>query len=537
MFRDILDFFERAGAREGQTQWKVSVGDEFVDLRHFEEFLEYWNNIECEIDIPAIDRASAFILNDVRLEFGSFDYLREKQARDGSKTTGLEDVDAWLSEYSKGRYAQFPESLHPDKLGPGLDDAAWIVIAALSVIRRRGLNREEMHSEHRARSYKSDERDVLHPWTIAQNETDFWLQSCVQYLARLSVKPEDERKAFGEKLASAYAKFPRRRISANIQIKDLERLLSLPAWKKRYEFYGVWVANEIVRALDGHDIVINHADGELKFAFAEARIADVKTARPKVSLFSERRSPLAEPIGKSRVSSVQPDFGIWTRGSQPDNCIMIVEVKHYKKRSRRNFREALIDYAHAHPIATVLLVNYGPVGSAFADLPSAVIDRCILIGYLNPEDRSAQVRFRELVRKCVGDPVSTTSHAKRVNFAEAIVIDTSQSMSEILGSDWFMDFIDDLEGYPCKIILADTRIRALENYATLKDWFSRNVLGHSTSLAGPISELLISHECIVVLTDRDGMNSFSDLDATIIELDVDGLSDVRLLQVSRPNFH
>ena len=31
MFRDVLVFFEEAGAREGQAQWKISIGDEYVD--------------------------------------------------------------------------------------------------------------------------------------------------------------------------------------------------------------------------------------------------------------------------------------------------------------------------------------------------------------------------------------------------------------------------------------------------------------------------------------------------------------------------
>ena len=61
MFQDVLHFFERAGAHEGQTQWKVSVGGEFVDLRHFEEFLQHWNSIECEVEIPAIGWSDAFI--------------------------------------------------------------------------------------------------------------------------------------------------------------------------------------------------------------------------------------------------------------------------------------------------------------------------------------------------------------------------------------------------------------------------------------------------------------------------------------------
>jgi hypothetical protein len=123
-------------------------------------------------------------------------------------------------------------------------------------------------------------------------------------------------------------------------------LLSLPAWKKRHEFYGVWVATQIVGALEDHEVVINHDNGELKFAFAEARIADIESSRPKLSLFAERRTRLADPVGESRTSAVQPDYGIWTRSANFPKCVLVVEVKHYKKRSRRNFRAALT--AH-HP--------------------------------------------------------------------------------------------------------------------------------------------------------------------------------------------
>ena len=535
MFRDVLNFFEKAGAREGQKQWKISVGDEFVDLQHFEEFLEHWNNIECDIEIPAIDRGSAFIPNNVRLELGGFQYLRENEFGDGSISTGIADVDAWLAEYDNGRYSPFPESLHPDKLGPGLDDAAWIVIAALSVLRRRSLDREEMLSEHRARSFKSDERDALHPWTIAQNETDYWLRSCVQYLAELSIRSDEERKAFGAKLVSAYANFPRRRMSASIQIKDLERLLSLPAWKKRYEFYGVWVATEIVGALEDHDIVINHTDGVLKFAFAETRIAEVKTARPKMSLFSERRTTLSDPVGKSRVSSVQPDFGIWARGSQPDKCVMIIEVKHYKKRSRRNFRDSLIDYATAHPKAMVILVNYGPVGFDFTDLPRSINDRCMMIGYLNHEDKLARDRFRDIVRTSVGDPVASTYNVEVFESDELIVLDTSKSMSNILEGDWFTKFIDNFENTPVNVALVDEEIRSLADISGVVDWLSHNMLGDSTSLSAPISDLLREYERLIVVTDSGGLNSLRDLAAVITELDVEDEKDLKLLRISRPS--
>ena len=533
MYRDVLDFFTRAGERVGQAQWKVSVGNVHLDLRHFEEFLARWDNIECELEVPAIDWRSAFNHVYVGRESGNHDYLVESESRNGSSSTGMEDVDAWIAEYEQGRYAPFPASLHPDKLVPGLDDAARIAIAALSIIRRRGLDRDEMLAEHQARSFQSERRDALDPRTIAQNETDYWLRSIVQYLARLLLRPEEEQLAFGAKMAEAYAKFPRRRVSADIQIKDLERLLSLPAWKKRHEFYGVWVATEIVRALDDHKITIHHADGELTFPFREARIVDVETARPKVSLIGERRAPLRSPVGKDRKSAVQPDFGLWAGGRQPDDCAMIVEVKHYKKRSRGNFREALIDYARAHRQATVVLVNYGPVGSDFADLPWEVRDRCNMIGHLSPENRLARDRFRKAVRTCVGEPVAETLDREHLTAAEVIVVDSSLSMSGIVRSDWFREFIEQLEVSRSKFALVDTQVRKFGTHDMLRGWLSQPEFGRSTSLLQPVSELLRIYKRLVVVTDQHGLDGLSALEVTIHKLNVAEEPDARVLQVLR----
>jgi hypothetical protein len=510
MFRDVLLFFERAGARHGQSQWRVRVGDEFIDLRHFEEFLKHWDSINHEVEVPALDRDRAFIFNSIRREYGGDDYLIEGMAWDKPSVTGVPDVDTWLAEYFAGRYGPFPRSLYPDQLPPGLDDAARVVMAALSVIRKIGMNRDQMLSEHMARSFRSVARDAFHPWTIAQNETDFWLRSHVVYLANIIRKPAGEREEVGTRLARAYSGFARRRFNANIDISDLERLLSLPAWKRRYELYGVWVATEVIGALEGHDIRINHENGELRFAFAEARIAEIESARPKLALISERRSPLSDPIGKSRSGAVQPDFGIWTCNVHLPECVLVVEVKHYKKRSRRNFCAALVDYARAHRKAKVVLVNYGPVGSDFTNLPPSVKDRCNLIGYLNPENPVAQLDFRRLVRSCVGDPITDSRKDTAAPSHEIIAIDTSKSMSAIIRSDWFWNFVESLQG-AVQCVLIDQKIRDFERSELLRQWFHNNELGEATSLSGPVSELLRKYDGVIVVTDQGGLDSLRSL--------------------------
>ena len=536
MFRDVLDFFKEAGAREGQSQWKLRVDNVSLDLQHFEDFLEHWSSIGCAFEVPAIDWTGAFIPTSVLQDSGTHDYLLRGEHRDGSITFGQPDVDDWLSEHNQGRYAPFPKSLHPNQLGPGLDDAARLAVAALDKIRSHGLDRKEMLEIHSARTLRCVESDALHILTIAQNETDFWLRSTVICLAEFARLPKEERREFGAALEKEYAKFPRRLVSAEIEARDLQKLLSLPVWKKRYELYGVWVATNIVRALEGHEITIKFENGELEFAFREAEIADVETAEPKVRLISERRTCLSNPVGKGRTKAVQPDFGLWTCGLQPDNCVMVVEVKHYKRRSRRNFRDVLIDYANAHPQAPVILVNYGPVGSKFDDLPPKIEDRCRMIGPMNPENPSNQEEFRKAVRKCVGDPPTPPFDVERDELSAVIVVDSSMSMRGILQSSWFKSFVNKLEGGDFDVAVVDSTIREIVKPHELLDWLGKHEYRPSTFLSGPVEKLIRCRESVSIVTDKEGLDSLKSIRAKIRVQKVEDNPDVLLLQVSRHLF-
>ena len=93
MFRDVLGFFKKAGAREGQSQWKLRIENVILELQHFEEFLEHWDSIRCAFEVPAIDWTGAFIPTSVLQESGTHGYLLRGEYRDGSKTFGQSDVD------------------------------------------------------------------------------------------------------------------------------------------------------------------------------------------------------------------------------------------------------------------------------------------------------------------------------------------------------------------------------------------------------------------------------------------------------------
>ena len=236
-------------------------------------------------------------------------------------------------------------------------------MAALDVIRRRWPDQDAVLARTRTDRPPAEPRDALDAGTIARLETDRWLRQMVLFIGRSMVLGEPERDQVAATLAAYYEPLGRRQVGVEIGVADLERVLSLPAWRKRYELFGVWVATEMLATLDGHDIAIHSTDGELRFGFGEARIAVVRSSQPAVALYAERRTPFDAPVGDGRVRSVQPDFGLWGEGREPEWCELVVEVKHYKRRAVRNFTDALTDYARAHPRAAVGLVNYGPVGS------------------------------------------------------------------------------------------------------------------------------------------------------------------------------
>lgn len=432
------------------------------------------------------------------------------------RTTGLADVDSWLETYDAGQYAPFPASLLPERLAPGLDDASRVAMAGLHVVGNAGHDRRTLREFYLARRGQMDALDWddgFNLWAIAQNETDLWLRSCVEVLGRVAAGPEVEKARFGAELQARYETLPRRRLNVRLDVEDLVRLLSLPAWRKRHELYAVWVATEILAATEGHDVKVNHADGELRFAFREARIADITSARPAVSLYSERKTPLASPTGKGRTSHVQPDFGLWCEQAHGDLCALVVEVKHYKRSGGRNFRDALVDYAEAHPFAVTVLVNYGPVRLS-DELPRNLTHRCRTVAHLNPRNQKARNEFRELARERIGEPARTVGRlVAEAEVPRSVVVDISGSMAHVLQSHWFGEFAGSLlRGGADTAVLVDNGHRATIGMEGLAAWIRENELVGGTRLAAAVAVVLNGEGSTLVVTDSDGLRDLGDLE-------------------------
>jgi hypothetical protein len=514
MFRNIVAFFQTAGANQGREQWMIKIEEDHLDLADFEAFLENWASVEKLLDIPAIDFRGAWALNDATDGLP----LRERPLlgfhSDDRSPTGDPVIDAWLAAYAKGDYRPFPAVLHPDVVPAELADAAGICWAAVERIRSIWGSRERMDAAYRAWDGRTKllpivEADALDPGTIAQNETDFWLGSSLVILGRALRASSLDLYTLGVRLTDAYAKFGRREIGFEADISLLERILSLPAWRRRHELYAVWIATEIVAGLPDHDVELHHEDGRIVFAFRETVVATIRTAFPVMRLFAERRVPLDSPIGEGRTANVQPDYSLWSGPEASDRCKLVVEVKHYKRAARTRFSAVLVDYARAHPDAVIALVNHGPTGDMIDGVENHIVKRCRQFGELTASNRSQRDAFRKLVRDIVGAPPSAGA-TSTTSGSVALLIDVSSSMRAILASPVFASWLNRSGiGGAGLIALADTQIRqrcASDQALAAATGFTG---ASSTALIGPVAELLGDFEQVMVATDWDGVSELA----------------------------
>lgn len=506
MFRAILDFFKAASANQGREQWQIAIEEEHLGLREFEAFFETWNRFEAAIEVPAVDFDGAWALlrawrDNLEIEGSTLDFLRDGRA---ASFTGIAEVDLWLAAYARGDYRPFPDALLPSRVPIELADAAGIAWAANETVRSIWSSREAMLADYRQPGFRTGLEEGLSPPTIAQNETDFWLGSSIVLLARGLSLPEHSLELLGSQLQAAYAPYLRRRVGFSADMPMLERILSLPVWKRRHELYAIWIATEMVNALHGHDCELHHEDGRITFAFRETVVATIRSADPEKRIVAERRVPLKDPIGSGRTANVQPDYGIWTGREGAETCGLIVEVKHYKRAARGRFHEVIVDYARAHPQGIILLVNHGPVGDMVADLDEDIRRRSQMLGELTPRNVKRREDFKKLIRDYVGEP-KKQPQAPSAGQGSTVLIDVSGSMTTPLDGEEFEALLHSLaRSGVATVTLADDRIREQCSAGEAVARARAADKGKATDLAGPIRELLSDYRHIVVITDSDG---------------------------------
>jgi hypothetical protein len=511
MFRDILDFFKHSEATKGQDQWILRMDDIDVSLEHFQQWLTSWTEIaRITFTVPAIDFRGVW---DLHQALSSRAQINEEIQRSFSNKRLLlpSDVETWVSAYNGADYLPLPKSLTSPQCPSQLLTSASIAQAALLLLTELKLSRSELMAIYRTRRHKMDRSDALEFWHIAQNETDYWLRTFVVGLsaAATHLSPA-ELEMLGSDLDRITNRYFMRPFDADVSLPDLESVLSLPIWKKRYELYSVWIATEIIRALEGHDVELHHDNGQIAFAFRETLVATIHSSLGPFTLVSERRSPLDNPRGKGRTANVQPDHGLWTKEHARDVCRMAVEVKHYKRSARGPWIDIFEDYARAFPSGDVYLVNHGPVGNAVYDVSEGVRERSHAIDRLTPFNHESRKEFANAVRTCVGEPIIRwPDDTGLINPHAVLLLDVSPSMRPSLSSAAMETLVKSIldTDRPAKLVAADQAI--IGSWPATEAGFIEllQVDGSSTELDNPIRELLQDHRTVVVITDDDGVST------------------------------
>jgi hypothetical protein len=221
-------------------------------LDHFRQNLVTWRDAaHVKLEVAAIDGRGAWrLLNALQQADAVKPGVRSYIERGNLHVAP--DVLAWVEAYRRGDYLAFPPSLLSPHCPEDLRRSSQIAQAILSCIRELNLSRDGLMALYHSRLGNFDESDGFNFWTIAQHETDYWLGTFLTALSvattRLNVAA---RQALASNLNAILDEYPLRPIDADVSIADIESVLSLPIWKKRYELYSVWIVTEIVRALRG----------------------------------------------------------------------------------------------------------------------------------------------------------------------------------------------------------------------------------------------------------------------------------------------
>ena len=520
MFTGILDFFKQAGATEGPAQWALRVDNVDLDLEHFRKWLNSWTALaKATLQIPAIDERGLWRLWEV---FSGRSQIRDEVMRDNTANplNVAQDVLPWIAEYNRGNYTPLPNSLLPPQCPHELRTTASIARAMLLRLLEQHLTRSQWRKLYKPNdpARAADRSDAFNFWTILQSETDNCLRTLVVSLAAAAAKlrPE-ELHSLGVELDGITDRYPVRPFETNVPLDAIESVLSLPIWKKRYELYSVWVATEMIRALDGHDVRLHHDNGRIEFAFRETVVATILSSPGPFRLISERRSPLADPQGLGRSANVQPDHGLWRSAAGGDICELVAEVKHYKHSAKTKFVDVFEDYARALPEAQIYLVNHGPTGNAVYDVSRGVRKRCHAIASLTPSNLDARKEFSDAIRKCVGKPLAAWPRdVGSANGLTNLVSDVSGSMQSVMRSPAMNAFVRLVAAadLPRAIVAADERI--LGSWPATEAGFAAllNVKGDGTALGQPVTELLASVDYVVVVTDSAGQSTLNGLDVS-----------------------
>jgi hypothetical protein len=506
IMRDLLEYFERADAKQGPGQWVLILGKDKdklqINLDHFRQWLKLFDKQAAHHSVPLLEYSKIWGLQSA---FRSLPDRRQRILEPPS--FALErDVAAWLEAYERTSWLPLPNVVARTASRRGsIGEYATLVHEIASAVSSVVPNYETLNG-NLSRIREEAPPDIAE---YARIEHDRWVKTNVLNLISFDHANHSLRSLVEKDLEAMLKDAPRRPARFQFQMESLTEALSLPIWKKRYELYSAWIFTRFLAALPGHDIELHHEDGCLRFAFRETLLATVRSLPAPLYVYAEKRVEAHNLRGHGRVKAIQPDYSAWTEGNK--ECKLAIECKHYKRASTTNFHDALLDYSNNLAKAQVLLVNYGPIHAALLAMTAAGGDdgRRFCWGNVNPEFPAQVAAFEQAVRKAVGEPRSQAPTGHEAKGA-VFVIDVSSSMESVLKASEVQRYILDLVGHwaPVHLAAVDDEERGIfePNAEGLKALLEASPFG-ATALHAPAKQLAKTYSEVLVLTDEDGLST------------------------------
>ena len=411
MMSDLLKMFEEAGAQFTDNNIQINFDFEDakenfgLDLEHFRIYNETVKKVVCyELQLE-----SSYPMRDFfEPLYGLLCFLGINYH--DNRLPISDEIGQWLEEYNN-KEINWP-SYFPSPPQSGIERIDRLIAEIWQIPRvacelynkcyQPDLGRRKSLLEKEKNSNYEFYRCELECWLGEFVENLYFFVYEIKKIIELQNDSTPKVKEIEDRLEAFRDRMPIVSVESERLVKELLDLLNLPIWKKRYALYSAWVSTQIISAFDKRNVKYNVADGILSFSFGGSVIAHIKHSSIEFTLLAELRTAFAGVKGHGRTRSIQPDYSLCLNDeSDPKNTVLVVECKQYKRASKRNFIEAILDYANGRPIAQIMLTNYTSIPNTIrSGLPSEVCDRVPFFDVLVPCDESCDL-FKKAVKEAL----------------------------------------------------------------------------------------------------------------------------------------
>ncbi len=405
MMNNLLSMFEAAGAQYTDNNLQIQFDfeeakDRFnLDLNHFRMYYKaVQETIQQEFCLETSNPWVAFV-SPVERILGDDDPFQRYN------TPLPADIDEWLQKYEDTRQNWPDFSPAPPQCGVKRIDE---IIAKIWQLPKSAIRLYRACYCSNQRRYECLKRKA-ETGNVAfyHAEVDCWVRQFVVSICYLTtkIKKLDARNCYEEieLIRNSLSKFNESlsdfAVNHDAKVSRFLDMLNLPIWKKRHALYSAWVATQIISASNKWAVYYNVEDGVLSFSFGGSVIAHLKYLSLDLALIAELRTDYLKPISKKRKSHIQPDYSLCIGDpSINTNTLLAVECKQYTKANKRNFTEAVIDYAGGRPNADIILVNYTAIPQTFrSELPSEINKRVKYLDVMSPSGEGCE-SFKSAIR-------------------------------------------------------------------------------------------------------------------------------------------